>query len=313
MLGRTAGGLFWMFRYIERSENTARLVGAGQRIALTRSTDGHEEWRSVLATANAIDSYLSQYDQIEASKVINYLLRDPENPSSVISVITAARINARRVRTALTRELWEAVNEGWMVLKDVLARPVTERTLPDVLATIRQQSGLVRSALHGTMLRNEIFNFCRLGTFSERADSTARILDVKYYVLLPSISHVGGPLDNVQWETILRSCSAERAFQWLNGAEMRPLGIASFLILDPRFPRSLYFCAEKIANNLRYLAHDYGEESQALFSAQALVGRLAGRNIDDIVEEGLHEFIVDFIGANNALGAEIEREFRFYR
>ena len=211
MLGKTAGGLYWMFRYLERSENTARLLEAGFRIALTRSHAAEDEWKSVVTTAGALHAYEEKYQQFEASNVINFLLRDGDNPSSVVSVIEAARSNARMVRTALTREVWEATNECWMTLKALLAGPVRERDLPAVLGTIRQQSALVRGALHGTMLRNDIYDFARIGTFLERSDNTARILDVKYYVLLPSISSVGSSLDNVQWETILRSVSSQ---QW---------------------------------------------------------------------------------------------------
>ena len=198
MLGKTAGGLFWMFRYLERSENTARLIDAGFRIALTRSTAAENEWASVVATAGVTQAYTEKYDQYVARNVIDFLLRDKSNSSSVMSVIEGARNNARLVRTALTREVWEATNECYITLKDLLSHPISERDLPETLNTIRQQSALVRGALHGTMLRNDIFDFARLGTFLERADNTARILDVKYYVLLPSASFVGSSLDNVQ-------------------------------------------------------------------------------------------------------------------
>ena len=269
MLGKTAGGLFWMFRYLERSENTARLVDAGFRMALTRSSSSHDEWISVLQTAGALEAFRARHEEVGAGAVVNFLLRDPANPSSVMSVIEAARNNARLVRTALTREVWEATNECWISLKDVLARPVRERELPETLALIRQQSAFVRAAFHGTMLRNDIYDFARLGTFLERSDNTARILDVKYYVLLPSVMHVGSSLDNVQWETILRSVSAQRAYRWLNEGDISPRGIAEFLILDRRLPRSLAFCATKIADNLGYLASDYGHRHACHDTADA--------------------------------------------
>ncbi|MBZ0215624.1 MAG: alpha-E domain-containing protein, partial [Fimbriimonadaceae bacterium] len=239
MLGKTAGGLFWMFRQLERSENIARLIEVGFRIALTRSAAAEDEWASVITTAGVRNSYLECHDQFNAGNVIDYLLREPSNPSSVISTIKAARDNARMVRTALTREVWEATNECWIVLKDVLAKPVRETELPQVLGAVRQQSALVRGALYGTMLRNDIYDFARLGTYLERADNTARILDVKYYVLLPSVLQVGSSLDNVHWETILRSVSAQRGYRWVHGGDVTPTGIADFLILDRRMPRSL--------------------------------------------------------------------------
>ena len=311
MLGKTAGGLFWMFRYLERSENTARLVDAGFRIALTRSTAAEDEWASILTTGSVHQSYLEKHETIEAGKVVDFMLRDRANPASVMSIIEAARNNARMVRTALTREVWEATNECWMVLKDRLARPVRERDLPSVLATIRQQSALVRGALHGTMMRNDIFDFARLGTFLERADSTARILDVKYYVLLPSISFVGSSLDNVQWETILRSVSALRAYRWRNQDKLSPKGIADFLILDRQMPRSLTFCYNKIVDNLGYLADQYRHRLECHDQAEAIRARLANQTIDSIQDDGLHEFLLDFIASNNALGLQIEKDYRF--
>ena len=147
MLGKTAGGLYWMFRYLERSENNARLVDAGFRIALTRSAAAEDEWMSVIQTAGVQEGFLERHDQADASTVTDYMLRDKTNSSSVLSVVEAARNNARLVRTALTREVWEATNECWLALKDVLARPVRERDLPETLGTIRQQSALVRAAL----------------------------------------------------------------------------------------------------------------------------------------------------------------------
>ena len=311
MLGRTAGGLFWMFRYLERSENVARLVEAGFRIALTRSAAAEEEWASIVTTAGVREAFKERHDHFDAASVVGFLLRDRSNGSSVLAAIERARTNARAVRTALTQEAWEATNECWMTLKDALARPVRERDLPAILALIRQQNALVRGAVQGTMLRNDIYDFARLGTFVERADNTARILDVKYYVLLPSVSHVGSSLDNVQWETILRSVSAHHAYQWLNEGEINPMGIAEFLILDRRMPRSLTFCCTKIVDSLDYLADDYRERHPCHDAAAALRAGLNNHSIDMIVEQGLHEFILDFIKVNNRLGQQIEQDYRF--
>jgi len=312
MLGKTAGGLFWMFRYLERSENTARLVDAGFRIALTRSTASEHEWSSVVTTAGCRDAFLEKHEAFEGPRVVDFLLRDLTNPSSVLSVVEAARNNARLVRTALTREVWEATNECWMTLRDALSSPVRDRELPEVLGLVRQQGALVRGALHGTMLRNDIYNFSRLGTFLERADSTARILDVKYYVLLPSVSHVGSSIDNIQWDTVLRAVSAQRAYRWLNPGEINPAGIAEFLIFDRRQPRSLAFCSAKIVDNLNHLASDYGDRHLCHELAYATYERLLRGGIQDIFDAGLHEFLEDFIQSNSVLGGQIERDYRFY-
>jgi len=311
MLGKTAGGLFWMFRFLERAENTARLVEAGFRIALTRSTDSETEWKSIVTTAAVKVGYQQKYDTFNGPNVVDFLLRDKDNASSVISVVENARTNARMVRTALTTEVWEAVNENWMTIRQLLKRPVKETELPAILGTIRQQSALVRGALHGTMLRNDIYDFARLGTFLERADNTARIIDVKYYTLLPSASFVGSSLDNVQWETILRSVSAHRAFRWLDENDMNSAAIADFLILDRRLPRSLAFCSAELVSNLNFLAEDYGERHSCHDLAENLRARLKDRDITSIFEFGLHQFISDFIRDNNALGNQIEADYRF--
>ncbi len=309
MLSKTAGGLFWMFRYLERSENTSRLIEAGFHIALTRATSSEDEWVSVLTTAGVKEEYEKKYNDYEASNVIDFILRDQSNSSSVISVFRAARNNARVVRTALTREVWEAINEGWLTMKALLSSPIEARELPAVLNTIRQKSALVRGAMHGSMLRNEIYDFSLLGTFLERADNTARILDVKYYVLLPSVSYVGSSLDNIQWETVLRSVSAQRSYRWLNQGEVKPMGIADFLILDRRMPRSLAFCYAKILDNLNHLAIDYDMRHSSYDLAEVTHNQLKSQSIEMIFENGLHEFILYFIQSNIKLGHQIEADY----
>ncbi|WP_373635702.1 alpha-E domain-containing protein [Yoonia sp. SS1-5] len=311
MLGKTAGGLYWMFRSLERAENTARLIEAGFRIALTRSTDTASEWRSVIVTSAAQAAYEANHDGYDSGQVVNFLLRDKTNPSSVYSVFKSARDNARLVRTALTTEVWSAINETWMLLADLLKRPIKETDLPDLLATIRQQSALVRGALHGTMLRNDIYDFCRIGTFVERMDNTARIVDVKYYALLPSPSYVGSRMDNVQWETILRSVSAHRSYRWATDDEFSAGSIANFLILDRRMPRSLSFCCSQVSSNLGYLAEEYGGRMACHDKADALMARLKDRDIDSIFEEGLHEFLTSVISDTASLGQQIEQDYRF--
>lgn len=300
-----------MFRSLERAENTARLIEAGFRIALTRSTDATSEWKSVIVTSAARGAYEKKHKTYTSEQVVDFLLRDTDNPSSVLSVIKAARDNARLVRTGLTTEVWTSVNETWMVLTDLLREPVEQTELPAALAIIRQQSALVRGALHGTMLRNDIYDFCRLGTFVERMDSTSRIIDVKYYALLPSPSFVGSRLDNVQWETILRSVSAHRSFRWAIDDDFSAPAIADFLILDGRMPRSLRFCATKLVENLQYLGVDDPEPKKSLVLARALSARLRDRDIASIIDEGLHEFLISVIEDNAQIGVQIEQDYRF--
>ncbi|MBB6484184.1 alpha-E domain-containing protein [Rhizobium lusitanum] len=312
MLGRTANGLYWMFRYIERAENIARLVDAGQRMSLTRSDAADDDWDGVLQSAGVREAYGQVHDKMTGADAIDYLMRDRSNPSSVMSCIEYGRNNARMVRTALTRDTWEATNECWIELKTLLGKKLKTAELPETIDVIKQRAGLIRGAFHGSMLRNELYNFARIGTFIERADNTARILDVKYYVLLPSVSHVGSSLDNAQWESILRSVSAHRAYKWAYDPEYKPANIADFLILNGQMPRSLAYCYDKIVSNMGYLGAEYEKRLQAHDTAEAIRQSLQKLTIKRIMDQGLHEFLEDFVARNNKLGAEISDGYRFY-
>ncbi|MGE7367934.1 alpha-E domain-containing protein [Neorhizobium sp. NPDC001467] len=313
MLGRTANGLYWMFRYIERAENIARLVDAGLRVSLTRVGYSDEDWHGVLESAGARAAYGALHDRLTAAHAVDYLLRERANPSSVMSCIEAGRNNARMVRTALTRETWEATNEAWIDLKARLAGSLKPADLPELIDVIKHRCGLIRGAFHGSMLRNDLYNFSRIGTFIERADNTSRILDVKYYVLLPSVSQVGSALDNMQWESILRSVSAHRSYGWVYDGDYQSANIADFLILNGRMPRSLAYCYAKIVSNLGYLAEDYGTHLPAHATAEAIRQSLRQGTVTRIMDQGLHEFLETFINRNNQLSAEISDGYRFYQ
>jgi len=312
MLGRVANGIFWMYRYLERAENTARLLAAGHRMALTRGADAAiEEWRSVLTTLGLRAGYEAQHDAYSSAHVCDFVLRGKSNPESVLSMIEKARLNARVCRSAITLEVWEAVNEGWMTLRELLARPVRVAGLDQVLAAVRRESTLARGATHGSMLRNEIYSFTRVGTFIERADNTARILDVKYYLLLPSLAHVGTALDTAQWDNVLRSLSGERAYRWLNAGRMDARSIAEFVILDDRFPRSLAFSYATLRENLAALARLHGSEGSAAELMRLADQELTGKTIDEIFERGLHEFLIGFIRRNREVAGAIADQYRF--
>ena len=312
MLGKTANSIFWMYRYLERAENTARLLEAGFRMALTRGVAAaNEEWRSVIVALGLAQAYETWHEEYTGEQVCNFVLRDKENALSVLQMIEGARNNARQSRTSITAEVWESVNECWMALKDVLARPLRESNLGTALMTIRRETTLVRGATYGSMLRNDIYHFARAGTFLERADNTARILDVKYYLLLPSLAHVGSSLDTSQWETVLRSLSAERAYRWLNAGRMDSRSIADFLILDRRFPRSLTFCYNELGLHLASLSREYGEESQCNGLLREAEERLSAATIDTIFDQGLHEFLLAFTFGNQNIANAISDDYRF--
>ena len=312
MLGRVANGIFWMYRYLERAENTARLLAAGHRMTLTRGADAATaEWRSVLTTLGLMRGYEAAYDDFAGAHVCDYVLRAKTNPESVLSMVERARLNARTCRSAITLEVWEAINDGWMNLRELLARPVREASLGQALGAIRRESTLARGATHGSMMRNETYSFARAGTFIERADNTARILDVKYYLLLPSLAYVGTALDTAQWDNVLRSLSGERAYRWLNAGRMDARSIAEFVILDDRFPRSLAFCYTAMRENLTALARLHGHEGPANELMRLADQQLTGKSIEEVFEEGLHEFLLGFIARNQAVARAIAGQYRF--
>ncbi len=300
-----------MMRYLERFENTARLVDAGFRMSLTRARTAESEWESVLTTAGTRDLYLQCHEKFSTSGAVDFLVADKDNPSSLYSSIAAARENARMTRTALTRDVWEAINEIWIQFKRDREAQKHRTDLPDLLSSVRQQAALVRGSINGTMLRNDIFRFAILGALIERADNTARILDTKYYVLLPSSASVGSSLDRVQWEMILRSASAERSFHWLYGGEMSPAAIVEFLIHDVRLPRSIAYCYDEIVETLTALEREYGRRTPAHDLAASHEALITESSSDAIIGSGLHEFLIDFIARNAALSSQIEQDYRF--
>ena len=312
MLGRTANGLFWMFRYLERAENTARLLEAGMRMALTRDlVTAEDEWRSVIATSSQKHAYEAANDGYDGMSVWNFILRDKTNPVNVREMLGSVRQNARIARTNISSEVWETVNESWMELDKMLSRPVSQGQVGNVLSTIRRAGTQVHGAFDGSMLRNEAFYFARSGTFVERAESTARILDLKYYLLLPSLSYVGSSVDSGQWDQVLRSVAGARSYTWLNAGNIDPRGIVEFLVLDDRFPRSLAFCRSALRTNLAALAKLHGVEGHCNKLMRDADIHISDITIDEIFDMGLHEFLVDFMHRNSAIAKAIADDYRF--
>ena len=312
MLARTANSLFWMFCYLERAENTARLLDTGVRMALTRDVvSAEEEWRSVILTAGQQPGYEAKHASYTGMQEWNYVLRDKDNPASVLAMLGNVRSNARQSRNVITGEVWEAINDSWLQISEMLARPVGEQRVGDVLAAVRRAGTLVHGAVIGTMLRDESFHFARAGTFIELSDSIARILDMKYYLLLPSLSYVGSSLDTGQWDTVLRAVSGDRAYRWLNAGQVDARGIVEFLVLDERFPSSLSYCQTALRENLAALARMRGCEGQSNRLMRSADISLSERTIDSIFDQGLHEFLRQFMASNATIGAAISEDYRF--
>ena len=313
MLGRTAQNLFWMSRYMERAENMSRLAEAGFRISLTPDTgEGHsEEWRSTLTSAGVLRSFIDKYGEDSFHKASHFILFDEDNKSSVKTCLRKARENARSVRTKITRDMWEAMNGTWLAFSNINSDEIDAARMPEFLDWIRERTSLFRGALLGTILRDDTFYFSQLGAFVERADNTARILDVKYFILLPSNQAIGGEIDTYQWETILRSVSAHRSYRHVFHEQYRPWNIAEFLILRQEMPRSLRFCYDWLLDTIEGLSQSYGERTEVADLIGATRETLCMRTMESIFQQGLHEFLMDFVARNNRVTNALSADYHF--
>lgn len=311
MLSRTAENLLWIARYVERAETNARLLEAGARNALIPNTGGgyRNEWESVLQASGTYDAFLRKYGQAVQRNVETWLFYDRDNASSVTSCIECARENGRIVRTALTRQVWDALNTASSDVREFARTERSRTSVGDLVDWTLRTTALVRGAAMGTQLRNDGYDFTNIGHFMERADSTARLLDIKYFVLLPHAALVGSGLDNYQWRTILRALSSDRAFAWAYGGEITASKIVDFLVLNSASPRSLMTAVEGVNLHLDRLARAYGRSTAAQTSARAMLGELAEMTVQDISEEGLHEFLQRFLGQIAALSTVVHETY----
>jgi uncharacterized alpha-E superfamily protein len=311
MLSRTADNLFWLARYVERAEYLARILDTTYRLtALPLAYVGStNEWESAVATAGCAGAFSAAYSEANEETVTEFLAFSLNNPSSIRNCIETARLNARAVRTALTIEMWDTINSAWLELKKWSNGPRSREEFARFLRWVQEASLRFDGSAYRTMLRNDAYWFSRLGLFIERADNTARILDVKYHLLLPAHERVGGPLDYFQWAAILRSVSALTAYHWVYRESVKPWLIADLLILRDEMPRSLASCYENLVLYLDYIARTYGRQGPAQRQARAVRARIENSRMEEIFQTGLHEFIGEFIGDNNRLGAAITEQY----
>jgi uncharacterized alpha-E superfamily protein len=316
MLSRTADNLYWLSRYMERADFLARIIEAAQRLATLPTAYGGTgtEWESTLNAAGALDGYREHIGEVNEADAIFYLAFDRQNPSSICNCIENARTNARSVRTALTIEMWQAINTAWLEIKkfemSLGKRDLTDRLeLSRFLEFVRKASLDFDGSAHRTMLRNDAHWFSRLGLYVERADTTARILDVKYNVLLPDTEAVGGSLDYFQWTAILRAVSALTAYNWVYKDAIKPWLIADLLILRPEMPRSLRSCYDDIVRLLDNIGRAYGKEGKSQMMARAILENLVTGDLKHVFGMGLHEFLTEFIENNDSLGAAIGAQY----
>ncbi len=310
MLSRTAESLYWLSRYIERAECLARILDATTRlVALPQAYGGaSNEWQSAVETAGCAVAFKQKYGEADERKVIEYLAFSQENPSSIRNCLETARQNARAVRTALTGETWDAINTSWNELQRM--KPgMSREEIAGFLAFVKDTSLAFDGSSFRSMLRNDSYWFVRLGILIERADATARILDVKYHVLLPAKEHVGGPLDYFQWASILRSVSARTSYHWVYREGVKPWLVADLLILNRQMPRSLASCYENLSRYLDDLAQFYGRQGNSQRLARGMLTKLSNATMENIFQTGLHEFITSFIAENNRLGGAISEQY----
>ncbi|HWE79783.1 MAG TPA: alpha-E domain-containing protein [Pseudolabrys sp.] len=311
MLSRTADNLYWLSRYVERAEYLARILDATHRLqALPLAYVGtSNEWESAVLTAGCATAFYKHYDEANEENVTDFLAFSNANSSSIRSCFEQARHNARAVRTALTMEMWDAINGTWLELQRFGNRLASREEFSRFLRWVQESSLRFDGSAYRTMLRSDAYWFSRLGVYAERADNTARILDVKYHLLLPENERVGGPLDYFQWAAILRSVSALTAYHWVYRESLKPWFVADLLILKAEMPRSLAACYQEIVRDLEEIAGTYGRQGPAQRQARGIRTRLQNSRMDGIFQRGLHEFIGEFIGENNRLGALVTEQF----
>ena len=311
MLSRTADNLYWLARYVERAEYLARILEVTQRLTTLplAYVGATNEWESAVATAGCAHAFSSAYPEATEETVTDFLCFSAANPSSIRSCFEIARTNARAVRTALTVEMWDAINGTWLELKRFGNGPTSREEFMRFLRWVQQSSLLFDGSAYRTMLRNDAYWFSRLGVDIERADNTARILDVKYHLLLPAHERVGGPLDYFQWAAILRSVSALTAYHWVYRESVKPWLIADLAILKDEMPRSLAACYGNLVQNLDLIARAYGRQGLAQRQARAIRARIENSRMEEIFQTGLHEFIGGFINDNSRLGAAITEQY----
>jgi uncharacterized alpha-E superfamily protein len=314
MLGRTAQNLFWLSRYVERAENMARLFEVGYRMSLTSRREGatSEHLVSMLRAAEVDEDFALKHKVADVHNVAQFMLFDETNPSSVRSCLLAARTNARSVRTALTSDMWQSLNSAWLEFAALDPRNMSGSQLLELLQWVKTVSYRYRGALLSTFLRDDGYAFSQIGNFVERADNTARILDMKYYVLLPRTDLIGGEMDIQQWTLILRAASAHRSYRHVYHDRYKAWNIADYLLLRPEMPRSLIFCVGWMNRTLEMLEEIYDGRSKAHDAAANVTAMLEGNSMDRIFAYGLHEFLTEFIARNNKITEAMAESYNFY-
>jgi uncharacterized alpha-E superfamily protein len=313
MLSRIAESLYWMSRYLERVDDTARIIDIN-RLHMVEAEDALPEvhqWAPLLRIVRSEELFAEVHDQapVTSARAIHFMVQERANPGSLYSSLRVARENARVVRDRISRPMWETINELWLFVERQLQqqRLLPERA-PNFLAAVRKEVARINGLAVGSMMRGEAFGLYLLGTCLERADMTARILDVKYHLLLPDGATVGSALDYYQWAALLKSLSGFEAYRRKYHSAVQPIDVAEFLVLDGEFPRSLRFCVERIVQAVGQLGPS-SADAPSVRTTQALLALLAERDAPAIFEHGLHEFLIDFLDGIATVDAALRRDY----
>ncbi|MDP2805174.1 MAG: alpha-E domain-containing protein [Gallionellaceae bacterium] len=309
MLSSTADHLYWMARSMERAENTARMLDVTYRLSLLKhaSADPHHEWRAMLSISGLHEDFEARYPIPNAVNVMHFMTLDEKNPGSIYNSIFNARENARAVRGSITSEMWEALNITWLEMRKIYQEGIAEDGISRFFDWVKERSHLSRGITHGTLLRDDTFRFIRLGTFFERADNTARILDVKYHILLPSADDVGGAADYYQWGALLRSVSAFESYRKVYRDQITPKRVAELFVLRPDMARSLITCLNEVNRLLQEI--NGPRSAEVIRRCGQLHGSLRYGVIDDIFDHGLHEYLSEFLEQHYNLGDLINKTY----
>jgi uncharacterized alpha-E superfamily protein len=311
MLSRVADSIYWLNRYVERAENVARFIDVNLMLRLDAPPDTTQQWEPLIATTGDLALFQARYgDNATADNVIRFLTFDLAYPNSILSCLRSARENARSVREIISSEMWEQVNAFYLMVNEA-DQSGSVMEMSDFFRQVKLSSHLFAGVMNATMSHNEGWHFGQIGRHLERADKTARILDVKYFILLPSVRYVGSMLDDIQWMALLKSASAYEMYRKRGGHRLSPNAIAEFLILDAEFPRSIKFCVNQVERSLHeIMITPIGTWSTPV---ERTLGKLRTDldylTIDDIIETGLHETLDDLQLRMNSVGNAIAETF----
>jgi len=308
MLARVADRIFWMSRQMERAENMARILGVTSNLLLFGSKElQRQNLLAPLTITGTTETFFEAHRELTLPSLVEFLTLDPKNPGSILSCLRWARENAHAVRWQITSEMWETLNATWLEARSIPRSRVTGSDATQFFDWVKDRSHLFRGVTYGTIVRGEAFNFSRLGTFLERADNTARLLDVKYHVLLPAVEDVGGALDYYQWAALLRSVSSFETYRTLYRDQIFPIKVAQLLILERRMPRSLAACFDQVKEAMDRISGRSDQAAKRL--AYELHARLTHAEIEEIFQGGLHEFLTECLKDIGELGSRIQRAY----